>query len=139
MHQLAARVVETDPLFFLWVASQRPGTHFLVRCEPGAFEALAARATTLCAAPVRWCRLQGQLRLPEDRRGTLLLNDIASLTLQDQIALFDWLGRYGGDLRLIAGTTASMTSLVATGKFLEGLFNRISDVQFDLTSRSIPG
>jgi transcriptional regulator of aromatic amino acid metabolism len=135
MHQVAASVMETDPLFFLWVASQRPGKHFLVQCEPGGFDALAVHATTLCAAPVRWCRLPGRLQLPEDKQGTLLLNDIASLTLQDQIALYDWLGRSGGDLRLIAGTTVSMAPLVAHGKFLEGLFNRISDVQFDLTSR----
>jgi hypothetical protein len=135
MHQIAASVVETDPLFFLWVAAQRPGKHFLVRCEPGAFDTLAAHATSLCAAPVRWCRLPGPLQLPDDKRGTLLLSDISSLTLPDQIALHDWLGRSGGDLRLIAGTTASMAALVANGQFLEGLFNRISDVQFDLTSR----
>jgi hypothetical protein len=135
MHQVAASVIETDPLFFLWVAAQRPGKHFLVRCEPGAFDALAAHATSLCAPPVRWCRLPGPLHLPQDSRGTLLLNDVATLTLQDQIALYDWLGRAGGELRVIAGTTVSMVSLIAQGKFLEGLFNRINDVQFDLTSR----
>jgi hypothetical protein len=135
MHRLAASVVATDPLFFSWVACQRPGKHFLIRCEPGGFDALAALATTLCAAPVRWCRLPGRLRLPQDKHGTLLLNDIAALTLQDQIALYDWLGRSADDLRLIAGTTASMASLVAHGKFLEGLLNRINHVQFDLTSR----
>jgi hypothetical protein len=135
MDQFAANVMETDPLFFLWVAAQRPGKHFLVRCQPGEFDALAAHATSLCAAPVRWCRLPGPLQLPEDKRGTLLLSDIASLTLLDQIALCDWLGRSGGDLRVIAGTTVSIASLVANGQFLEGLLNRISDVQFDLTSR----
>lgn len=135
MHQVAANVIETDPLFFLWVAAQRPGKHFLVRCDPGGFEALAAYATALCAPPVRWCRVPGELALPQDKRGTLLLHDIALLPLQDQIALYDWLGRAGGDLRVIAGTTVSLASLIANGKFLEGLFNRISDVQFDLTSR----
>jgi DNA-binding NtrC family response regulator len=89
----------------------------------------------LCAAPVRRCRVADRLQLPQDKRGTLLLHDIAALALQDQIALYDWLGRSCGDLRLIAATSASMTSLVAQGKFLEGLFNRISDVLFDLTSR----
>lgn len=135
MHRLAASAVETDPLFFLWVAAQRPGKHFLVRCEPGRFEGVAAQAATLCAAPVRWCRLPGELRLPADKRGTLILGDIAALSLTDQIALYDWLGRSAGDLRLIAGTSASMASLVANGRFLEGLLTRISDVQFDLTSR----
>jgi hypothetical protein len=135
MHQVAASVIETDPLFLLWVASQRPGKHFLVRCDPGGFDALVAHVSPLCAAPFRVCRLPGRLQLPDDKRGTLLLHDIATLTLHDQIALYDWLGRSCGDLRLIAGTSASMTSLVAQGQFLEGLFNRISDVLFDLTSR----
>ena len=87
---------------------------------------------TFCAAPVRWCRLPGPLQLPTDNRGTLLLNDIASLAIPEQIALCDWLARSTANLRLIVGTTANLSSLVEDGRFLEGLFNRINDVQFDL-------
>jgi hypothetical protein len=139
MHQLAVSAAvetetDTDPLFLLWVALQRPGKHFLVRCEPRGFDALAELASTLCAPPVRVCRLPGRLELPRDRSGTLLLNDVAELRLAEQIALHDWLGRSGGQLRVIAGTTKSPASLIARGKLLEGLFNRLSDVQFDLTS-----
>lgn len=134
-HQLVATEVQTDPLFLLWIAAQRPGKHFLVRCEPGEFDALAAEAAMLCAPPVRWCRVPGRLDLPSDKRGTLLLNDVSALGLADQIALFDWLDTSASDLRVIAGTTTSLGSLMACGKFLTGLFNRLSDVQFDLTSR----
>jgi transcriptional regulator of acetoin/glycerol metabolism len=95
----------------------------------------AAQAATLCAPPVRWCRLPGPLRLPDDRQGTLLLNDVAALSLEDQIALYDWLAHPAAGLRVIAGTTVPMAPLIASGRFLEGLFNRLGNVQFDVTSR----
>jgi sigma-54-interacting transcriptional regulator len=135
MQQTALNYVETAPLLLLWVASQRPGKHLLVECDPGGFEGLAAQAETLCAPPVRWCRLPGPLQLPDDRQGTLLLNDVAALSLQDQITLYDWLGHSAGDLRVISGTTSPMAPLLASGRFLEGLFNRLGNVQFDVTSR----
>jgi sigma-54-interacting transcriptional regulator len=135
MYQLATSYVETAPLLLLWVASQRPGKHLLVQCDPGAFEALATQAMTLCLPPVRRCRLAGRLELPPDRRGTLLLDDVATLTIADQIALYDWLGSSAENLRVISGTTASLSALTATGKFLEGLFHRLGNVQFDLRSR----
>ena len=77
----------------------------------------------------------GPLQLPADRRGTLLLNDVAALSIEDQISLFDWLGGPAGDLRVISGTTTPMAPLLASGRFLEGLFNRLGNVQFDVTSR----
>jgi hypothetical protein len=135
MPQVAVNYVESAPLLLLWVAAQKPGKHLLVECDPGGFEALAAQAATLCAPPIRWCRIPGPLQLPADRRGTLLLNDVAALSIEDQISLFDWLGGDAGDLRVISGTTAPMAPLLATGRFLEGLFNRLGNVQFDVTSR----
>jgi hypothetical protein len=135
MQQTALNYVETAPLLLLWVASQRPGKHLLVECDPGGFEVLAAQAATLCAPPVRWCRVPGPLQLPADRQGTLLLNDVAALSLEDQIALYDWLGQSAGELRVFSGTTSPMAPLVQSGRFLEGLFNRLGNVQFDVTSR----
>jgi sigma-54-interacting transcriptional regulator len=135
MHQIATSYVETAPLLLLWVASQRPGKHLLVQCDPGGFEAFAGQATTLCTPPIRWCRLPGRLHLPPDREGTLLLNDVAALSIEDQIRLYDWLGSHAGGLRVISGTTSSVSALLASGRFLEGLFNRLGNVQFDLTSR----
>jgi hypothetical protein len=135
MPQVAVNYVESAPLLLLWVAAQKPGKHLLVECDPGGFEALAAQAATLCVPPVRWCRMPGPLQLPADRHGTLLLNDVAALSIEDQISLFDWLGGAAGDLRVISGTTTPMAPLLASGRFLEGLFNRLSNVQFDATSR----
>jgi transcriptional regulator of aromatic amino acid metabolism len=134
MLQLAPNEVDTHPFLLLWLASQRPQQHFLLRCEPDRFESVAAQVSMLGVPPVRLCRLPGRLQLPQDKRGTLLLNDVAALGLADQIALYDWLGTGAGDLRVISVTTSSLAPLVARGAFLEGLFHRLGAVQFDLTS-----
>jgi DNA-binding NtrC family response regulator len=84
--------------------------------------------------PVWLCPLPGPLHLPPTKEGTLLLNDVATLTFADQIALYDWLCAGTGELRVISVTAASLAGLVARGEFLEGLFRRLGAVQFDLTT-----
>jgi transcriptional regulator of aromatic amino acid metabolism len=135
MQQLEANEVDTHPLLILWLASQRPQQHYLLHCEPGRFDSLAAQVTMLGAQPVRLCRRPGCLELPPDKRGTLLLNDIHLLALEDQIALYDWLGSGTANLRVISVTTSNLAPLVARGTFLEGLFYRLGAVQLNLTSR----
>ena len=134
MLQAVSNEVDTPPLLMLWLVSQRPRQHLLLRSEPGRFDFLAAQVTMFGAPPVRVCRLPGHLDLPPDKRGTLLLNDVHALALSDQIALYDWLGTARA-LRVISTTTSSLAPLVARGEFLEGLFHRLGAVQFDLSSR----
>jgi len=135
MLQAVCKEDETAPLLMLWLVSQRPRQHLLLRCEPGRFAAVAAHVTMFGAPPVRLCHLPGYLNLPPDKRGTLLLNDVDALALSDQIALYDWLGTGAGDLRVISTTRQPLAPLVAGGAFLEGLFHRLGAVQFDLSSR----
>jgi transcriptional regulator of aromatic amino acid metabolism len=135
MQQLEANEVDTDPLLILWLASQRPQQHYLLHCEPGRFESVAAQVAMLGAQPVHTCHRPGTLQLPPDKQGTLLLNDIHLLALTDQIALYDWLGTGAGNLRVISVTTSKLAPLVARGAFLEGLFYRLGAVQLNLTSR----
>jgi hypothetical protein len=119
----------------LWLASQRPRQHFLVRCPPGRLALVAAQVMTLGAPPVRLWPSPGPLRLPPDKEGTLVVSDVATLALADQIALYDWLGAGAGRLRVISVTAAPLAALVARGAFLEGLFLRLGAVQFNLTSQ----
>jgi hypothetical protein len=119
----------------LWLASQRPRQHFLLRCEPGRFDSVAAQVAMLSVPPVWSCSLPGRLQLPPDKSGTLLLNDVDALALEDQIALFDWLGIGAGNLRVVSVTTRPLAPLVARGAFLEGLFHRLGAEQFNLTAR----
>lgn len=125
---------KTDILLPLWLASQRPRQHFLVQCRKGSFGAIAAQALNLSVPPVRLCPLPGPLRLPPEKTGTLLLNDVAELALADQIALYDWLGAGAAELRVISVTAKPLASLVERGIFLEGLFHRLGAVRFDLTT-----
>jgi hypothetical protein len=118
----------------LWFASQRPRQHFLVRCRRGQVGALAYDVTKLGVRPVRVCTLPGPLRLPLEKKGTLLLTDVSALALRDQIALYDWLGTGAANLRVIALTSVPLDVLVARGVFLEGLFHRLGAVRFDLTA-----
>ena len=122
-----------EQLLPLWLRAQRPRHHVLVRCRKGGFASIAAEVMNLGRPPVRLCPLPGPLRLPPDKQGTLLLNDVAALALADQVALYDWLGA-GGELRVISVTDAPLSALVARGAFLEGLFHRLGAVTFDLTT-----
>ena len=137
MLQATCNEVDAHPLLILWLSSQRPRQHFLLRCDPGRFDSVAAQATMFGTPPVRLRRYPGNLVLPPDKKGTLLLNDVDALSIPDQIGLYDWLGFGAGELRVISIATASLGELVARGAFLEGLYHRLGAVQFDLRSAEV--
>ena len=122
----------TGPLLPLWIASQRPRQHFLVRCPYPYVDAVIAQVKTVAVPPVRFCECSDLFRLPSDKSGTLLLSDVSELGLAEQIALYDWLGDGSDALRVIAVTTAPLAALVDRGVFLEALFHRLGAVQFNL-------
>ena len=72
---------------------------------------------------------------PADSGGTLIVIDVHMLGLREQIAFYDWLGHGAGDVRIISMTQFSLQVLTDRGLFLQGLFHRLSAVQFDFTSR----
>jgi hypothetical protein len=131
---LKTALVAADNLLPLWLAGQRPRQSLLVRCRRGGFLSVASEVVSAGSLPVWLCPLPGPLHLPPTKEGTLLLNDVATLTFADQIALYDWLCAGTGELRVISVTAASLAGLVARGEFLEGLFRRLGAVQFDLTT-----
>ena len=49
MLQAVCNEVETPPLLMLWLVSQRPRQHLLLRCEPGRFAAVAYEVTLYSA------------------------------------------------------------------------------------------
>ena len=129
---------DTHPFLNLWLSSQQPRQHFLLRCDPGRFDWVVNQATTFAAPPIRVRRYPGHLLLPPDKRGTLVLNEIDALSLPDHIALYDWLANGVCDARLISVTTAALAPLVARGDFLEGLYHKLGAVQFDLRWQELP-
>jgi hypothetical protein len=123
----------TDRRLMIWLAAQKRRQNYLVQCPAGRFEGIGAHVMAFSAPPVRLCRIPGPLCLPPERTGTLVIDDVAGLRLDQQITLFDWLGSGGGDVRVISVTAAPLGALVESGAFLEGLFHRLSTVQLALT------
>jgi len=123
--------------FQRWVASQRPRQHYLVRCDPDAVFALARQVASVGAAPVRLIQQPLPFRPPADASGTVILNDVHALGLREQIVFYDWLGHDAGEVRIISVTPFDLQALTDRGLFLQGLFHRLSAVQFDFTSRKV--
>jgi hypothetical protein len=126
-----------DAEFLRWVACQRPGQHYLVRCDRDAVFALARQVASVGAVPVQLLYQPVPFSPPAESRGTLIVNDVHALELGDQIAFSDWLAHDAGELRIISVTPYPLRTLADRGLFLAGLFHRLSAVEFDLTSRKV--
>jgi len=102
--------------------------NLLVDCVDGGAEAVLAQLRELCAGPFYSCELPGALDLPQQGGGTLLLHDVASLTIAQQVALFDWLHQQKGTIQVVSLTKKRLLSMVCDGRFLEGLFYRLNTI-----------
>lgn len=102
--------------------------NLLVDCVDGGAEAVLAQLQALCVGPYYRCQLPGTLDLPQQGAGTLLLHDVAALTIAQQVALFDWLHQQKGAVQVVSLTQKRLLSLVCDGRFLEGLFYRLNTV-----------
>lgn len=109
-------------------------SNLLVNCSFHELHTVANDLARLCARPFQMCSLPGWLDLPLDFAGTLLLTRIEELNLDQQIALFDWIGAAGVKAQVISIATMRLDHLVKTGRFLEGLFYRLNVVQVDAKS-----
>jgi hypothetical protein len=116
---------ELPLLHSLTTQDRRP--NLLIVCSVQWVDAAVDRLQTVCAAPVSVVRLPGTLALPDRLTGTLVLHDVAHLTVQQQMRLFDWMGGHR-DVQVISMTGAALASLVHDGRFLEGLFYRLNTV-----------
>jgi transcriptional regulator of aromatic amino acid metabolism len=91
-------------------------------------ERVVEQLTEVCESPVQVSRFPGTLDLSSVISGTLLLADIDQLTIGQQISLSDWLSHTRKDVQVVSITRASMTELIAEGRFLEGLFYRLNTI-----------
>ena len=111
-----------------FLASDRPRPNLLIVCASEEMEAVVGKVMGLCRGPVHARQLPGELALPEDMSGTLLLWDVAQLTRGQQMFLYDWITDRPPDAQVISVTAAPLLPLVEDGQFLEGLFYRINVV-----------
>jgi Sigma-54 interaction domain len=71
---------------------------------------------------------------PAERTGTMVLNDVGSLALQDQIQLLEWLGTASGRTQVVSTTQSPLLPRVQSGKFIDTLYYRLNTVCVDATS-----
>jgi hypothetical protein len=107
---------------------ERPRPNLLVLCTREDIELVVTRMMAVCSGPVYACGQTGELSLPEETNGTLLLWDVARLTFSEQMKLQDWIAAHSATAQVISITSSPLLPLVEDGQFLEGLFYRINVV-----------
>lgn len=128
----------SDAVLLRWLTGDGRRPNALVQCAPESIDTAMRHLMTWCALPLRYCSLPGTLELPSPARGTLLLREVASLTLSQQVVLYDWLTAANGAVQVISLTTVPLDQLVEDGEFLEGLLYRLNVVRIDGTSGTRP-
>jgi hypothetical protein len=120
------------------VLSRDPHLNVLVQCPDVSTLAALAELAELCVRMPFLCLLPGPLRLPEDNRHALLIGDISTLTLQQQLALYDWMERCHEDLSVISVSSVPVWPLVQSGRFLEGLYYRLNVLSVTASGKAEP-
>jgi transcriptional regulator of acetoin/glycerol metabolism len=110
------------------LATEERRVNFLVTCGNVPTGAVVDRLRAFCAPPFRTVSLPGRLYLPPFPGGTLVLDDVAEMTVHQQIELYDWLTTMRGRTQVAAVTSAPLSMLVSEGRFLEGLYYRLNMV-----------
>jgi hypothetical protein len=65
--------------------------------------------------------------------GTLILQGVGSMTMDDQRRLFDWLEEAAGRVRVVSTTGQPLLPRVKTGMFPEALYYRLNILCFEVT------
>ena len=123
---------QSDLRLLLMLAAEGRRPNFLIVCDHASKEMAGLHVRALCAAPIHTCQLPGSLMLPCEKRGTLMLDDVAALAIDQQVALYDWLGRQPGTIQVASVTTTPLSVRVEKGEFLEALYYRLNVVNLNL-------
>jgi hypothetical protein len=118
----------SEPVLMRWLTSSDRRPNLLVVCAEADVEAAVERLKEFCIDPCHSCTVPGPLQLPSNKTGTLLLSDASAMSLDQQIALFDWLNAGGGKLQIISVSSVPLYALIERGLFLEGLYYRLNAV-----------
>ena len=120
-----------DAALMACLAARGRRPNVLVECTSDSSDAVIRHLMALCGRPLRYFALPGRLELPATQEGTLMLRDVAALTLAQQVQLYDWLTCAGPSLQVISLTTLPLRDLVEDGAFLESLYYRLNVIRLD--------
>lgn len=121
----------TDSILMQSVTSGGYHPHLLVNCLDSEVDRLMSYLKQWCTSPFRYCTLPGPLVLPAERTGTLVLTRVDTLSIGQQVALYDWMSFGCSGVQIVSVTTTTLEALVESGRFLEGLFHRLNGVCLD--------
>jgi Sigma-54 interaction domain len=75
-----------------------------------------------------------RLELPAvEKARTMILHEVGSLDIEDQIHLLDWLGRAVGRTQVVSTTSSPLLPRVRAGAFIDTLYYRLNTVYLDVT------
>lgn len=121
----------SEPRLLPALTSENRWPNLLVVCRDVTVEAVVRHLVGFCEPPYHLITLPGTLDLPEPRKGTLLLTDVATLSLAQQVELYDWLTGGCEHLQVVSISSVPLRPLVDDGRFLEGLFYRLNVIYLD--------
>jgi hypothetical protein len=97
--------------------------------------ALAATVLSLMPElrhPIYAWREGALLFLPVERRGTLILHDVATLPCEQQTMLLRWLRASGERMQIVSTTSTPLFSLVERGAFIADLYYYLNAVRLEV-------
>ena len=122
---------EASLLHALMSEAHRP--NLMVVCRRVTVEAAVRHVVAYCEPPYQMVSLPGNLDLTDATRGTLLLADVAMLSLGQQMRLYDWLAGGRDVPQIVSVSSVPLRPLVDDGRFLEGLLYRLNVISLDAT------
>jgi hypothetical protein len=128
---------EASLLQALMTESHKP--NLLVVCRRVTVEAAMRHIISYCEPPYHQVSLPGLLDLSEVGTGTLLLGDVAMMTIGQQMRLYDWLSGSKGGPQVVSISSVPLRPLVDDGRFLEGLLYRLNLIHLDATPTETSG
>ena len=120
-------LLDTAPLGMLDSGAARPNV--LITCLPDELLVIQSRLERVAVQPVHTCVVGVSLEWPSLTSGTMIVRDLAELTMPQQIALYDWLTERAGQVQVLGLTTAALAPLVERGLFLQALYSRLNLLQ----------
>lgn len=142
MTPLAALAATRDPIaqFLLamrdeWSALSTARPNILLVGDKPETSAAVSAMQTIHRLPVlvRNCG-DSPLTLPSTRSvGTLILHDVAALSLEQQCVLCDWLDHERRTAQIVSTSKVALFPLTKSGAFLEALYYRLNVVYVETT------
>jgi Sigma-54 interaction domain len=121
-----------DPSDWDLVTSSRANT--LVQGPEAQTDSLVTALTPYCPPPVVTVETPTSDALLMIEDGSVILENVARYTVDQQRELLSWLESAGSAVRLISTSSERLFDLVESGRFIEALYYRLNVILIDFTS-----